>query len=321
MSSPLLTSSDCLAPTLGKQLPARMRVLFITGLHRTGSWLAEAFAADSASEIFLEEAVGMVAGLTRLRDEVFDAILVSHETGDLDALELLEVFRTGSRPEQPIIVLGNQSEQEMADFCFEVGADAYICVNSTTTRTLIWHLARAIERHELLVDNHRLRGEQRHRQQLEHNEAARLLTQQRALVDDPSADTELDVTKPADYGLESEELPQALVGHYRELLRAFVIMGTGSLLDDMNRLAGMLVAGRFTSEQTMCLHLTVVEEMVRDLGNRSARHVMNRANLLALEMMMNLAAGYRRNYNELLNPSRQTLLPGFEDAVALRFGP
>ena len=71
----------------------------------------------------------------------------------------------------------------------------------------------------------------------------------------------------------------------------------------------------------MCLHLTVVEEMVRDLGNRSARHVMNRANLLALEMMMNLAAGYRRNYNELLNPSRQTLLPGFEDAVALRFGP
>jgi hypothetical protein len=46
-------------------LPPRMRVLFITGPHRTGGWLAEAFASDSASDVHLEEAVGIAAGLSR----------------------------------------------------------------------------------------------------------------------------------------------------------------------------------------------------------------------------------------------------------------
>jgi len=45
-------------------LPARMKVLYITTLNRTGRWLAEAFAVDSAAEIQLEEAVGVTAGIS-----------------------------------------------------------------------------------------------------------------------------------------------------------------------------------------------------------------------------------------------------------------
>ncbi len=63
-----------------------MRVLYVTSYHRTGGWLAEAFAADSAVDVVLEEAVGVAAGMARLRDEIFDAVLISHEPGELDAL-------------------------------------------------------------------------------------------------------------------------------------------------------------------------------------------------------------------------------------------
>ena len=79
-------------PSAGS-LPMRMKVLYITTLHRTGGWLTEAFASDSASQILLEEVVGVTAGMARLRTEVYDAVLVSHEPGVLDALDLVEGLR------------------------------------------------------------------------------------------------------------------------------------------------------------------------------------------------------------------------------------
>ena len=121
-------------------MPGRLKVLYIATPSRTGAWLAEAFAADSAAEILLEEAAGQAAGMERLRDEVFDAILVSHEPGELDALDLVEGYRTGGA-EEPIIVLGAAGEAEMAVLCYEVGADGYVCVDSSTTRNLIWVVA------------------------------------------------------------------------------------------------------------------------------------------------------------------------------------
>ncbi len=132
----------------------RLKVLYIATPSRTGAWLAEALATDSAAEILLEEAAGQAAGMERLRDEVFDAILVSHEPGELDALDLIEGYRTGGA-EEPIVVLGGASESEMAVLCYEVGADGYVCVHASTTRNLIWVVARAVQQRHLLHENRR----------------------------------------------------------------------------------------------------------------------------------------------------------------------
>ena len=61
----------------------------------------------------------------------------------------------------------------------------------------------------------------------------------------------------------------------------------------------------------MHLHVHVLEELISSLGNRSARHVMNRADLLVLEIMAHLADGYRRRYHEDCGPTQQLGLPGF----------
>jgi hypothetical protein len=61
----------------------------------------------------------------------------------------------------------------------------------------------------------------------------------------------------------------------------------------------------------MQLHVHVLEELIGSLGNRSARHVMNRADLLVVEVMAHLADGYRRRYHERHHPPRQLALPGF----------
>jgi DNA-binding NarL/FixJ family response regulator len=296
-------------------LPPRMTALYITTRGRTGGWLAEALTADSASQVLLEEAVGAAAGLARLRDEAFDAVLVSHEPGELDALDLIEGYRA-SGADDPIVVLGSQSEQEMAVLCYEVGADGYVCVHTTTTRNLIWVVARAIQRHHLLRENHLLRQAEQTRLQREHDEADRLLSQQRTLLVDLEA---LRRGRPCQDGWPVSDdlrppphLPPQLITHYRELLRTYVIMGSGNLACELGRLADLLVAAGLSAQQTMHLHLHVLEELVRGLGLRSTRHVMTRAGLLALEVMVHLAEGYRRRYRERVKPPSQRMLPGFE---------
>lgn len=294
-------------------LPPRMRVLFVTGTHRTGGWLAEAFATDSASKIVLDEVQGMSAGLARLRDDVYDAVLVSHEGGGLNALDVLDAIRAGSSDEQPIVVLGEQSEQEMSALCYESGGDAYVCVNTSTTRRLIWEVARAVERHRLIAENRRMLGEQRRRMQQEHDEAARLLQQQRAMIED--LERLPDSTRSStDWNSPLRSLPETLVQHYRELLRAYVVMGAGNLVEEMSRLSDLLVSASVTAQEVMLLHVQVLEALLQGLGNRSARHVMNRADLLILEVMVHLADGYRRRYVRRILPPTQLVLPGFATA-------
>ena len=356
MSSILSHKQKAVSPTFDQGLPPRMRVLYIATTHRTGAWLAEALAVDSATDIHLEEAGGSMAGLARLRDELFDAVLVSHQPGELDALELIEGYRTGVA-DAPIIVLGTQSEQEMTALCYELGADAYVCVNTTTTRNLIWVVARAVQRHDLLRENQRLNQAQQRRLQQEHDEANQLLSQQRALIDDLEGLWRNDKTgldKSAIAGrvgstegristsgtdiegklFDSDELsdtfsstssknvcrppnlPAELIDHYRELLRTYVIMGSGNLGCELSRLGEMLTAAGVDAGETMQLHVHVLEELVHGLGSRSTRHVMTRADLLVLEIMIHLAEGYRKRYQERRCGENQQLLPGFEDVLS-----
>ncbi len=137
-------------------LPPKMRLLLITTGHRLGGWLADAFVAESGSDVGLEEVVGVSAGLARLRDDVFDAILLGHEPGRLDSIKFVEAMRGGGGDE-PVIVMGVQSEQEMLAPCYEAGADGYVCVNTVTTRTLLCLMARATQRFRLTRDCRRWR--------------------------------------------------------------------------------------------------------------------------------------------------------------------
>jgi DNA-binding response OmpR family regulator len=329
-------------PQIWGQMPARIRVLYVTTLHRTGGWLAEAFAADSATQVALEEAIGVTAGLAQLRDEVYDAVLISHEANVLDGMEFVEGLRAGGH-EEPMIVMGADPSADLAAVAYEVGADAYCCVAETTTRSLLWTFARAIERSQLVRENRRLVQMERQRLAQEHQEAERLLTEQRALIAElehirdaasqpPRFSTATDALEENEPNAESIDrpslvsslapdaptkcdLPERLVNHYRELLRAYVVMGVGNLVDEMTALANLLADAGISARQTMQLHVHVLEDLISTLGNRSARHVMNRADLLVVEVMAHLADGYSRRYHERQHPPEQQWLPGFRVEV------
>jgi len=277
-----------------------MRVLLVTGPEDAGRWLIEALVNDTATLIDLHQTAGVAEALTRLRDEVFDAVLMFHQPQDLNALDFLDGLRTGGQGEQPVIVLGSQAETEMAPLCFEAGADGYACVDSTTARCLIWMIGRAVERHQLLRENKRLHHDCKRRLEQEHREAGQLLDQQRTLISDlerlrdGSQDVRTDDIVTDLEGSSLAVFPESVVRHYRELLRAYIVMGTGNLAHELERLVEALTAEEITAQQAMQLHLGVLEETVHNLGSRSARHVVARADLLVLEVMVHLAEGYRR---------------------------
>jgi DNA-binding response OmpR family regulator len=341
MAATLKRKPQVPCPDIWGGLLIPVRVLFISNRERTGGWLADALAGENASSVCLEEVSGSAAGLARLRDEAFDAVLVSHEPEELDAVDLVKGYHTGGADEA-IVVLGNQSEQEMAAACFEAGADAYVCAHTTTTRNLLWIVVRAAQRHHLIRENRRLNLAERQRLEREREEAERLLVEQRALVCDLEAIGQHDPLRAKKTAAKEAQnkrgrsiaaesraaesraaesraaqsppagLPAELVQHYRELLRTYVIMGSGNLACELGRLAELLTTAGVSARQTMQLHLHVLEELVRGLGARSTRHVMTRADLLALEMMVHLAEGYRRRYETECHPPIQRVLPGFE---------
>lgn len=319
---------------LWQGLPAHLRVLYICDRQRTGGWLADAFSSDAAVEVDLHESVGALAGLARLRDEIFDVVFVTHEPGELDALELVEGCRAAGADE-PLIVLGHQSEQEMAVLCYEAGADGYVCVNTGTTRGLIWLAAKALQRCHLVRQNRRLLQAEKQRLRREQEEAERLLRQQQSLIGDlerlRAADQSANLADwesgefaadrpitPAtgDFVPVPPDLPQTLISHYRELLRAYVIMGTGNLAAELRPLAEVLVTAAVSPRDVMRLHVHVAAELIRGLGSRSSRHVITRADLLVVEIMIHIAEAYRARYRESCRPPVQLLLPGTEDFVA-----
>jgi hypothetical protein len=79
----------------------------------------------------------------------------------------------------------------------------------------------------------------------------------------------------------------------------------------MARLTELLASVDVTAREAMCIHLRVLEEIIQGLGNRSARHVMARADLLILELLIHLAEEYRKRFVHQLHPPQQLLLPGF----------
>jgi DNA-binding response OmpR family regulator len=285
-------------------LPARLRLLAIVDSQRTIDWLKAAFATDSATQIELVEAIGLAAGIERLHDELFDGILVVHDPANFDALELVSGLRTGGS-EEPILVLGRDPQERILAQTLESGADAYLSIDTTTVRALLWTLYRAIERCRLLRENRRLKQFERRRTEQDQRETAHLLLQQRAMVAQLESLHRAGASTPHRIGAGGDRDSTASTGPnvfdaveatYQELLRSYVIMGGGNVNIEMDQFARLLAHSGLSVRQTLQLHLKAVERLVQGLKARGSRHVLARADLLILEVMVHLAEWYQERY-------------------------
>lgn len=249
-------------------------------------------ACLSGRGVRARHAVGAAAALKSLRCEESSAVVATHTAGGVDALAFLRALRSAG-DDTPVVILGERATADAEAAVFAAGGDGYRRADQSSPACLLGAVERAIDHRALIAENRRLHAAERRRLTHERDEADRLLAEQRALIG------ELEGLPDVATGVAPAEAPAdsgSLETRYADLLRAYVVMGAGSLADEIGRVAERLVAERRSAPQVMELHLTAVAQMVDGLGPRGGRHVMARADLLVLEMMAHLAEAYRRRY-------------------------
>jgi hypothetical protein len=256
------------------------------------------------------------AALALMRDESFDCLLLAAhgqrpELTVRALIDFAQALRAGGHEEGLLLVASGLSDGEWAEL-LEVDCEVVVTSRSWECPVVVPAIRRAARRATLLRENQQLSTAQRRRLLRDRDEASQLITQQWRMIEelqtlsssvaalDGGADSGPRLPRPMDDDVRRQpaasildRLPPDVPPYYHELLRIYVIMGTGSLGHEITQLADRLAGADLTPREVLELHLERVESLVRRLGSRSARHVLARADLLALEVMMHLGACYQ----------------------------
>lgn len=297
-------------------LPPRLRLLCLAASEPSWVNLTLLLDREGCHEPQFRWASDASSVLSILREESFDCIVifgdhtpdVSNDVNQHRIVELLNAIR-GSGCDDPAIFVGRDLDDETWLKLAEANCAALTSPRGWESRALVVAIKRELARVELIRENHRLNVAQHRRTARERDEAEHLLDQQRRIIQDlgdlltlPTSDTDrADSTESQTESSAASAGPLALPPEinefYTELLRTYVIMGSGNLGREIARLAEVMAVAGLSTRETLELHIERVESLVQGLGNRSSRHVMARADLLALELMIHLGECYRRAAN------------------------
>jgi hypothetical protein len=246
--------------------------------------------------------------LSRLREEQFDCLVVdvpaslASPADDNGPFGLIRAARTGGCTE-PVVIVGRLlTDAEWNEAC-ACDCDVFVSPRGWESSALGGVVKRSLLRGVLSRENRSLTAANHRRLLRERDESEQLLAHQRQLIAElealphplrqaPGRGAERwranssDEQEPA---VTREGLAESFAPHYASLLRSYVLMGSGSLAGEIAEMADRLLTARLPPHEALQLHLGCVESLVKGLGNRSARHVMARADLLAVEMMTHLA--------------------------------
>ena len=294
-------------------LPPRLRLLCVGPTEPSWVSLTLQLDAEGCLEPQFRWVSTSSSTLATLRDESFDCILVCVDSKEAEAdsqtapLSLLRAIRASGYDDPVILIATHLDDERWTQLC-QKDCEVLITPNLWESLALVPVIKRAISRVELSREKHRLEIANHRRLVRERDEAEHLLRQQRQIIQELETLTAPAVERGGrgEAAATSEEtarlgadhvsfpLPAEINDYYHELLRTYVIMGCGSLGPEIAKLAELISLAGLSPREGLELHLERVEALVRGLGNRSARHVMARADLLALELMMHLGECYQR---------------------------
>ncbi len=288
---------------LNGQLPTRLRLLCV-GV-REPSWVGLTLQLDAEGGV--EPRFRWVStateALTLLRDDPFDAVLIAAASEAFaESASLVKAIRASGCEDPLVLIAPRISDSDWLDLSREE-CELLQSAQVWDSPALVSVIKRAIFRSEQTRQSRRLEIAQTKRMARERDEAEHLLNQQRRIIDDLDA---RDAAEPTNVTRQAmldcfgrvpscrTSLPPEINGYYQELLRTYVIMGSGNLGGEIAKLADLLAVAGCGPREALSLHLERVESLVGGLGNRSTRHILARADLLALELMIHLGESYRR---------------------------
>ncbi|MGQ0636179.1 MAG: hypothetical protein ACT4QC_16320 [Planctomycetaceae bacterium] len=299
-------SEPLLGPVVATGLPNRLRLLCVGSVEP--SWVSLTLQLDRRGCV--EPGFNWVStaneALTLLRDESFDCLLIringdSGSSAD-DPLALARAIRAGGCSD-PVVVVTVAADDDAWNEALSLHVDLLVSTKGWESSALVSSIERAVERGRMLHEIDRLAASDRRRLAREREEAEYLLSSQHDILAALDRQSAASTEGRAYTRLTAAGLPAEFDDYYQELVRTYVIMGSGSLVSEIAKLAELLSQAGLAPRDVLDFHLERVGRTVRGLGNRSTRHVMARADLLALELMVHLGECYQRRMQALAETS------------------
>lgn len=308
--------SDALTGTRNAALPSGLRLLCIGPAEPSWSSLALQLDGEGCAEPQFRWISSANEALAVLRDESFDCILICGGAAplaqreakrELEPFALLSAIRASGCDDAVVLIAEAVCDAKWVTLC-ELECEVLLTPSRWESIGLVPVLKRAMTRVHLLRENHRMTVGRHRRLVRERDEAEHLLSQQRQILSDlhrlaasqhSSARLDEHAEVPSELHEDGQQqrrnrLPRYMNDYYQELLRTYVIMGSGSLGREIAELAKTIALADLSPREALQLHVERVETLIRGLGSRSCRHVMARADLLALELMVHLGECFQR---------------------------
>jgi hypothetical protein len=283
-------------------LPAQLRLLCVSAAEPSWTVLALLLDKHGCHEPQFRWCETGAQALSLLREETFDCLVVFDApsaaggmTRRLAAVPFLQAVAAGGSVE-PVLVMSPSTSDDWLLQLASFDCEVLVADQGWQSHALPVWIGRAIERSHVARENQRLSSADRRRHVRERDETGQLIEQQRQIINaalrssayvDPSG---ADAVSAEEF---AEQLPEQVIAYYEELLRTYVMMGSGSLADEIRKLAQLFVMAGVSPRGVLRVHLERVESLIRGLGSRSSRHVMVRADILAMELMIQVGECYR----------------------------
>lgn len=271
-------------------LPATLRLLCVGSDEPSWVSLTMQLSARGCDEPQFRWSSTAGEAVTILRHQIFDCLIVSARgrgEGELfspeQTLRLVEAIRSSGHDE-PVILLVDELDETLWERLASFECEIVVTRRFWDSPALLPMIVRAVKQIELSREFVKLRNEQHRRRQQDKTEAEGMLEHQRQLLRGLTvfAGRIEDATSPA------RAVPGELREYYRQLLRASVMMGDGSLSAEIHHLAELLAECRYAPREVFALHLAELDAIRSTLGHRSARHAVTRAGLLFLELVLSM---------------------------------
>lgn len=286
------------AVTTLASLPMQLRVLCYSLTEPSWDRLAVRLQESGCREPRFQWTDNARQSLVRLRAESFDLVLAFVESHDQEAmrntLSIAQAMRTSGQDDAFLIVTDSCRDSDASQL-LGLNCELLVTDGLWASGAVLPAICKAVAQVDVQRDNQRLGTAHHRRVMLERDEALRLLQQQREMIEARQfapGHSESERAEPV-----PDSVLESIQPLYDELLRTFVIMGSGSLETEIADLVELMDVAGFGPHEALQLHLKRVESLVSGLGQRSSRHVMSRADVMALELMTNLADRFYRRLN------------------------
>ncbi len=297
-------------------LPVRLRLLCIGSDEPSWVNLSLQLDAEGCSQPHIRWVSTTNEALSLLRKESFDCIVICESQlsgGDQRSTGAVTVFlaiRATGCDDPAVLMKATITDTQWSELS-DGDCEILVTENLWESSALGSMIKRAISRAELTRENHRMALSTHRRTVRERDEAEHLLDEQRQIIEELARLTADSARDGLAKSSRLSSLPKEVQNYYHELLRTYVIMGSGRLGTEIGQLAELLMTAELSPREALELHVERVESLVSGLGNRSTRHVMARADLLALELVIHLGECYQRQLladQRRLNDDHQRLI-------------